>query len=158
MVDPITAVGLATTAFNGIKQAISMGKDIQSMGTQLGQWSKAISDLNYSHEKAQKPPWWKKLGGGVEANAMEVWMQKKKADEMREELRSHISLFYGPSAWDEIVKIEAQMRKEQKEAIYAKEEMKQKIMEWVVGIIATIIGGAIVIFVIWLIGKGQGRW
>ena len=158
MVDPITAVGLATTAFNGIKQAISMGKDIQSMGTQLGQWSKAISDLNYSHEKAQKPPWWKKLGGGVEANAMEVWMQKKKADEMREELRSHISLFYGPSAWDEIIKIEAQMRKEQKEAIYAKEEMKQKIMEWVVGIIATIIGGAIVIFVIWLIGKGQGRW
>lgn len=158
MVDPITAVGLATTAFNGIKQAISMGKDIQSMGTQLGQWSKAISDLNYSHEKAQKPPWWKKLGGGVEANAMEVWMQKKKADEMREELRSHISLFYGPSAWDEIVKIEAQMRKEQKEAIYAKEEMKQKIMEWIVGIIATIIGGAIVVFVIWLIGKGQGRW
>ena len=158
MVDPITAVGLATTAFNGIKQAISMGKDIQSMGTQLGQWSKAISDLNYSHEKAQKPPWWKKLGGGVEANAMEVWMQKKKADEMREELRSHISLFYGPSAWDEIVKIEAQMRKEQKEAIYAKEEMKQKILEWIVGIIATIIGGAIVAFVIWLIGKGQGRW
>jgi hypothetical protein len=158
MVDPITAVGLATTAFNGIKQAISMGKDIQSMGTQLGQWSKAISDLNYSHEKAQKPPWWKKLGGGVEANAMEVWMQKKKADEMREELRSHISLFYGPSAWDEIVKIEAQMRKEQKEAIYAKEEMKQKIMEWIVGIIATIVGGAIVVFVIWLIGKGQGRW
>jgi hypothetical protein len=158
MVDPITAVGLATTAFNGIKQAISMGKDIQSMGTQLGQWSKAISDLNYSHEKAQKPPWWKKLGGGVEANAMEVWMQKKKADEMREELRSHISLFYGPSAWDEIVKIEAQMRKEQKEAIYAKEEMKQKIMEWVVGIIATLVGGAVVIFVIWLIGKGQGRW
>ena len=158
MVDPITAVGLATTAFNGIKQAISMGKDIQSMGTQLGQWSKAISDLNYSHEKAQKPPWWKKLGGGVEANAMEVWMQKKKADEMREELRSHISLFYGPSAWDEIVKIEAQMRKEQKEAIYAKEEMKQKILEWIVGIIATVIGITVVVFVIWLIGKGQGRW
>jgi len=158
MVDPITAVGLATSAFNGIKQAISMGKDIQSMGTQLGQWSKAISDLNYSHEKAQKPPWWKKLGGGVEANAMEVWMQKKKADEMREELRSHISLFYGPSAWDEIVKIEAQMRREQKEAIYAKEEMKQKILEWIVGIIATIIGGAIVVLVIWLIGKSQGRW
>jgi len=158
MVDPITAVGLATSAFNGIKQAISMGKDIQSMGTQLGQWSKAISDLNYSHEKAQKPPWWKKLGGGVEANAMEVWMQKKKADEMREELRSHISLFYGPSAWDEIVKFEAQMRREQKEAIYAKEEMKQKILEWIVGIIATIIGGAIVVLVIWLIGKSQGRW
>ena len=158
MVDPITAVGLATSAFNGIKQAISMGKDIQSMGTQLGQWSKAISDLNYSHEKAQKPPWWKKLGGGVEANAMEVWMQKKKADEMREELRSHISLFYGPSAWDEIVSIEAKMRKEQKEAIYAKEEMKQKILEWIFGTILVVVGVTITVFVIWLIGKGQGRW
>lgn len=138
MIDPVTAVGLATTAFNGIKQAIAMGKDIQDMSGQLGNWAKAISDVDYAHQKAEKPRWWKKLGGGVQANAMEVWMQKKKADEMREELRSFISAVYGPSAWKEIVHIEGVMRKEQKEAVYAAQEMKEQIIAWVFGILFTL--------------------
>ena len=87
MIDPITAISLATTAFNGIKSAINTGKDIQSMGSQLGQWGKAISDLDFAHQKASKPPWYKALGGGVEANVMEIWTHKQKAKEMREELR-----------------------------------------------------------------------
>jgi len=140
MIDPVTAIGLATTAYNGIKSAIATGRDIQDMGSQLGQWAKAISDLDYAHKKAEKPPWYKALGGGVEANAMEVWMHKKKAQDMREELRSHISLYYGPSAWDEIVRIEADMRKEQKEALYRKEELKQSIMEWTLGIVCFVLG------------------
>lgn len=160
MIDPVTAIAGATAAYNGIKKAIGVGKELHDMAGTLQQWAGAMSDLDFAHKQAENPPMFKKIFGSsqIEQNALEVWGHKQKAKEMREELRSHISLFYGPSAWDEIVKIEAQMRKEQKEAIYAKEEMKQKIMEWIVGIIATIVGGAIVVFVIWLIGKGQGRW
>jgi predicted small secreted protein len=151
MIDPVTAVGLATTAFNGIKQAIAMGKDIQDMSGQLGNWAKAISDVDYAHQKAEKPRWWKKLGGGVQANAMEVWMQKKKADEMREELRSFISAVYGPSAWKEIVHIEGVMRKEQKEAVYAAQEMKEQIIAWVLGILLTLTACAAMSGIIYLI-------
>lgn len=158
MIDPVTAIGLATSAYNGIKSAIATGKDIQDMAGQLGQWSKAISDLDYAHKKAEKPKWWKSLGGGVEANAMEVWMHKKKAQEMREELRSYISLYYGPSAWDEIVSIEAQMRKEQKEAIYAAEERKEAIVEWIIGISAFIIVSGIVGGITYLVGLDRGYW
>ena len=154
MIDPVTAIGLATSAYNGIKTAIATGRDIQDMGSQLGQWAKAISDLDYAHKKAEKPPWYKALGGGVQASAMEVWMHKKKAQEMREELRSHISLYYGPSAWDEIVSIEAQMRKEQKEAIYRKEELKQSIIEWTLGIIAFIIALSILTGIVYLSYNG----
>jgi len=150
MIDPVTAIGLATTAYNGIKQAINMGKEIQDMGSQLSQWSKAISDLDYAHSKAEKPPWYKKLGGGIEANAMEVWMHKKKAQEMREELRQYISLYYGPSAWDEIIRIEAQMRKDQKEAVYAAQERKETIIAWLVGILVFGIGVATMVWIIWL--------
>jgi len=143
MIDPVTAIGLATSAYNGIKSAIATGREIQDMGSQLGQWAKAISDLDYAHQKAEKPPWYKALGGGVLANAMEVWMHKKKAQDMREELRSYISLYYGPSAWDEIVSIEAQMRKAQKEEIYRKEELKQSIIEWSLGILCFVLGVSI---------------
>lgn len=158
MIDPVTAIGLATTAFNGIKQAISVGRDIQDMSGQLGQWAKAISDLDYATQKADKPPWYKALGGGVQANAMEVWMHRKKAEQMREELRSHISLYYGPSAWQEIIRIEAEMRKEQKEAVYRAEEIKEKIIAWVVGLATAAIGILILGSIIYFIGVGQGRW
>jgi len=158
MVDPVTAIGLATTAFNGIKKAISVGRDIQDMTGQLGAWSKAISDIDYAHQKAEKPPWYKALGGGVQANAMEVWMHKKKADDMREELRSFISAVYGPSAWKEILRIEAQMRKEQKEAVYRAEEIKEAIITWTFGILITLVATCIMGGVIYWIGLTQNKW
>ena len=142
MIDPVSAIGMATAAYNGIKSAINTGKEIQDMGSQLGQWARAISDVDYAHAKAEKPPWYKALGGGVESNAMEVWMHKKKADEMREELRSYISLYYGPSAWKEIVNIEGQMRKERREQAYAAQERKELIIAWVAGLSVFALGAA----------------
>ena len=133
MIDPISAIGMATAAFNGIKSAINTGKDIQSMAGQLGQWGKALRDLDYAHTKAEKPPWYKALGGGIEANAMEVWAHKQKAKEMREELRQYISALYGPSAWNEIVAMEVEMRKQQRAAVYAAAEHKEKIIAWILG-------------------------
>ena len=160
MIDPFTAISLATTAFNGIKSAINTGKDIQSMAGQLGQWGKALSDLDYAHTKSTNPPMLKKLFGAsaIEQNALEVWGHKQKAKEMREELRSHISLFYGPSAWDEIVHMEVQMRKEQKQAVYAAQEYKEKIINIVVGTLITIAAGVLMVTIIYYIGVGQGKW
>ena len=158
MIDPVSALGMATAAFNGIKTAIATGKDIQSMAGQLGQWGKAISDLDYAHRKAEKPKWWKALGGGVEANAMEVWAHKQKAKEMREEMRQYISLYYGPSAWDEIVGIEVQMRKEQKEALYAQQEMKETIITWILSMFIILAASGIAITGIYYLGVSQGKW
>ena len=160
MIDPVTAIAGATAAYNGIKKAIGVGKELHDMAGTLSQWAGAMSDLDFAQRQAENPPMFKRVFGAstVEQNALEVWGHKQKAKEMRDELNSHISLFYGPSAWDEIVNIEAQMRKERKEAIYKSEERKQKILEWIVGIIASIIGAAVIGFVLWLIGKGQGKW
>ena len=158
MIDPFTAISLATTAFNGIKSAINTGKDIQSMGAQLGQWGKAISDLDFAHQKAQKPPWYKALGGGVEANVMEIWTHKQKAKEMREELRSYISALYGPSAWDEIVHMEVQMRKEQREAVYAAQEKKEAIVNAILATLAVLVGASVLVGAVYGIGVYQGKW
>ena len=160
MVDPLTAMGLATAAYKGIKTAIGAGKDIQDMAGTIGQWSRAVSDLNYSHEKAKNPPFFKKLFGAskIQQDALEIWAQKQKADEMRKELRSYISLYYGPSAWDEIVRIEGQMRKEQREAEYSRLERIETIKEWTIGILLMIVGTAVISFTIWIIGAGTGRW
>lgn len=160
MIDPISAIGMATAAYNGIKSAIATGKEISEMGSTLNQWATSLSDLDFAHKQAQDPPFFKKVFGAseIEQNALEVWGQKQKAKEMREELRSYISLYYGPSAWDQIVAIEAKMRKERKEAIYAAEERKQAIIEWAVGIIAALVSGAILFVIFYFIGVSQGKW
>lgn len=160
MIDPISAVGMATAAYNGIKSAIATGKEIHEMGSTLNQWATSLSDLDFAHKQAQNPPMFKKIFGSsdIEQNALEVWGQKQKAQAMREELKSYISLYYGPSAWDEIVRIEGEMRKKRKEAVYAAEERKQAILEWIVGITMTVVAATILGLVFYFIGVGQGKW
>ena len=157
MIDPFTAMAAATAAFNGIKKAVEVGKDISSMGNALSSWSKAVSDLDFLDQKAQKPPMYK-MFSDTQSNALEIWSQKQKLKEMREELRSHISFVYGPSAWDEIVRIEAQQRKEQRQAVYDKQEAIDNLIN--VAIIGLIIlaGVGSVILAMYLVGAKQGKW
>ena len=134
MIDPVTAIAGATAAFNALKKGIQVGRDLQDMGGQLSQWAGAIADLDFADRQTQKPPWYKALGSGVEAQAMEIWQAKQKAESMRKELKDYISVMHGPSKWQEILEIEAKLRKQKKEHEYRQIEIKQKIMEWSAGI------------------------
>lgn len=130
------------------------------MAGQLSQWAGAMSDLDFSHKQAENPPMFKKMFGAskIEANALEVWGHKQKAKELREDLRSHISLYYGPSAWEEIVRIEGQMRKKRASEVYAIEERKQMIIEWVVGILMAVALASLLGGIMYIIGVGTGKW
>jgi hypothetical protein len=160
MIDPVSAIGLASAAYRGIKAAISTGKELHDMAGTLSQWAGAMSDLDFSHKQAENPPMFKKMFGAskIEANALEIWGHKEKAKELREDLRSHISLYYGPSAWEEIVRIEGQMRKKRKEEVYAAEERKQLIIEWTVGIVMAVALASVLGGIVYLIGAGTGKW
>jgi len=98
--DPVTIIGGATVAFNALKKGFQFGKDLQEMGGQLNQWASSMSDLAYLEQKNKNPPWWKAMGGSVEAEALEIFTAKKKAEAMRQELKDWISFTYGPSVWD----------------------------------------------------------
>ena len=160
MIDPVTAIGLASAAYRGIKSAIQTGKELHDMAGQLSQWAGAMSDLDFSHKQAENPPMFKKMFGAskIEANALEIWGHKQKAKELREDLRSHISLYYGPSAWEEIVRIEGQMRKKRASEVYAIEERKQMIIEWVVGILMAVALASLLGGIMYIIGIGTGKW
>jgi hypothetical protein len=155
--DPFTAMAAATTAYKGIKKAVEVGREISSMGSTLSQWSKAVSDLDFLEQKAQKPPMYK-MFSDTQANALEVWTQKQKLKEMREELRSYISFVYGPSAWDEIVRIEAQQRKEQRDLVYKKKEFIDNVINGVLLGALVLAGLGATLVVLYLIGAKQGKW
>ena len=129
--DPVTIIGGATVAFNALKKGFQVGKDLQDMSGQLTQWASAMSDLSYAEQKNKNPPWWKALNGqSVEAEALEIFTAKKKAEAMRKELKDWISFSMGPSAWDELVATEGKIRKQKKEQEYRKAEMQEAIVTW----------------------------
>ena len=158
MIDPISALATATSAFNLIKQGFSVGRDVESMGKDLGRWMSAMSDLKKAHEYTQNPPLFKKIfnPGSVEEEAMAAFMAKKKAEDMRDELRQIISFTRGPSAWQELINMEAQIRKNRQKAIYDQKERRRKAIEYsAITFMLLVLVGTVVWF-FWFIMKAKG--
>lgn len=144
MIDPVTAIGVATTAFNAIKSGFQAGRDIEGMAGDLSRWMGAVSDIKKAEEYTQKPPLFKKLfaAGSVEEEALQTLMAKKKAEDMREQLKNIIMFSRGTAAWDELLRTEADIRKKRQKAIYDQEERRRKVLEYVaIGfLVACIVG------------------
>ena len=150
--DPVTIIGGATVAFNALKKGFQVGKDLQDMSGQLTQWAGAMSDLSFMEQKNKNPPWWKAVNGqSVEAEALEIFTAKKKAEAMRQELKDWISFSMGPSAWDELVATEGRIRKQKKEQEYRKAEMIEAIITWTVTGLLLVSGIGPIILIAWII-------
>ena len=157
--DPVSCVMMATGAFKALKGAIGAGKDLQEMTGQLATWGKAFSDFTNLEEREKNPPFWKKtFKGSDEETALEIFANKKKMEQMRQEIKDHISWNYGPSAWEEVLQIEARMRRQRKEELYKKQERIDAIINFSIGGVIFILGGGLLLLVFYLIGKQQGRW
>ena len=150
--DPVTIIGGATVAFNALKKGFQVGKDLQDMSGQLTQWAGAMSDLSFMEQKNKNPPWWKALNGqSVEAEALEIFTAKKKAEAMRQELKDWISFSMGPSAWDELVATEGRIRKQKKDQEYRKAEMIEAIVTWSLTAVIMIVGVGTLGFILYMV-------
>ena len=156
MIDPASAILMAGSAFNALRKGIQMGRDVESMAKDLSRWGKACADFDFAEQQIKKPPWYKALGGGIEAQALEIYAQRKQLENQREELRQWVCGVLGPSQWDAILEIEAELRKTQREHEYRRIELWQKITEWSLGIVLFIvcIGGLFTL--VWLMRTASG--
>ena len=122
--DPVTAIAAASSAFSLVKKGFEMGKDVESMYSDIGRWMGAVSDVNQAAKMAKNPPIFKKLfaGSSIEQEAME------------DELRTWINLTHGPNAWNELLKMQGRIRKQRQETLYRQAEIRRNILQ-VIGII-----------------------
>ena len=99
MLDPITlsaAVTGATAAYNGIKKAIMLGKEIEDLSGELGRWMNAVSDVDNIHKNANNPSALDKLfNGSIEEIAIQSFSSRKKLQKQREELKNWLIGHYG---------------------------------------------------------------
>ena len=85
MVDPISAFGMATAAFNAIKKGFEVVRDVESMYGDIGRWMTSCETVNKEAKNA------KTSGMSVEEEALEIFAHKKKIQAMEQELRTFVN-------------------------------------------------------------------
>lgn len=151
MIDPIT-IGLAFTAaqsaISGIKQAIAMGKDVNSIIGQVGRFFEAADQVHTASIKAKH--------GAMDKSAAEIGRQAlefaMRSNQLREDERALKDMIYWqlgkPEIWQEMIAERTRLLKEKRageEAVAkAKQAHKEKMAQY--GMLTMyLIGGAIVI-------------
>ena len=138
--DPVTAFGVATTAYKTIVAGFKVGKQVESMSKDLGRWMGAIQAVKEGHSKKKN-----RMFGSVEEEALETFAMKKKAIAMENELRTFVNMNYGPNAWNEVIRIQAEIRKQKKEAELEAQRKQRQVVE------NTIIGGLVLMFIFFVV-------
>ena len=144
--DPITAIGIASTAYSAIKKGFEVGKEVESMAGDLGRWMNAINAVKTSHSKAKG-----RRFGSVEEEALETFAAKKKAEQMENDLRNFIVGQYGVNAWQDIIRIQADLRRKQKEAELLAAQKRDELIYnlFIIGIIVLFV--SLTLPILWLI-------
>ena len=157
--DPVSCIALATGAYKTLRAGLDTAKDLSDMGQSLATWGKACADFNHLEERQKNPPFWQKtFKGSDEEQAILIWSKKEELARMRSELKDYISWNYGPKKWDEVLAIEAQMRKQRKDEIYRKQARIDAMKNFAIGAVIFVISGGLLFLFFYFLGKHQGRW
>ena len=155
--DPLTitaAMSVANSAFNAIKQGFSAARDIEQMSGDIGRWMGAVSDIDNAEKQAKNPPLFGKLfkAGSIEEAALAAYAAKKKLEEQRYELKMFLNMTYGPQAYNDLLAMEGQIRKQRQETVYKQQQLRRQIGEAITWfIVVAIIGGfAVLVAGIWI--------
>lgn len=131
MIDPVTAISVATHAFGTIKRMVAAGKDVEDTMGHIGRFYGAISDLSECKKRADNPPLFKKLvdSKSVNEEAMHIFAQQKKAQKLEKELRELLTMRFGPAGWKELIALRRKVREDRERTIYL-QERRRKALFW----------------------------
>jgi len=155
MIDPISAAATASAAFTALQRGFQVARSIEDMASDLSRWASAMSDLEFAHKQAQNPSIFKRVfySQSIEAEAMEAFAAKTRAEEQRAQLKQYIQYTYGQSKWDELVRKEGEIRRIRKETVHRQAERRRKFLEIVAIALVVVSGvGALILLVMWLKG------
>jgi len=155
MIDPFTALSVASAAVSQMRTLITNGRDASAA---MSKFAGAWSDINFAENKAANPPWYKSFSQSVEKEALEIYTAKRKMAEMKKEVETMIQFIHGPTGLAEYKDTIRAVRDERRKHEYKKEEIKQAIIDWTVGILCFLVVVGLIGVAIWFVGGSQGKW
>tara|TARA_R100000664_G_C2758406_1_gene147242 strand:- start:3856 stop:4341 length:486 start_codon:yes stop_codon:yes gene_type:complete len=159
MPDPLTvtaAITLASKAVNQVTKLVQSGRELEDCVGHISRWFECCSDINKARERAENPPFFKKLTNAksVESEALDAMIAQKKMRDQRAQLRELIMWQWGKDEWDNLLAQEKEIRERRAKAIHNRIILRQKIFDFVIGILGIIAVLGIIIGFIWVISLG----
>jgi len=159
MPDPLTitaAITLAGKAVNQVSKLVQSGREIEDCMSHISRWFECCSDVNKARERAENPPFFKKLANAksVQAEAMDAVIAQKKMRDQRAQLRELIMWQWGKDEWDNLLAQEKQIREKRQKLIHDRIVLKQKIFDFAIGIVGILAILGIIIGFFWIISLG----
>ena len=146
-------ISVAMAAVAAIKSGVSLGKDISSLGKEVGQLWGAIDEINGKHTKKKR-----RVFGSVNEEALDTFMAKKKAEDLEDELRQIITYTRGVSAWQELLRLRGQIKKQRQEEAEARKRQIRKYLEVTILTVCLIVGvGVLIAFILLLMAADAKR-
>jgi hypothetical protein len=124
MIDPAT-IALATTAFGLLRKGFAAGREIESMAGDLSRWMGACHDIEKAHNKAKS----RRFGKSVEEEALASWSAMRTIKQQREQLRLEM-LAINPQAWNDLIRLEGQIRKQRQIEEAERLKRQEEIITW----------------------------
>ena len=155
MIDPLTALSVASTAVGQMRSLIRAGQDTTAA---MSKFAGAWADINEAERQAKNPSFFHSFSGSLEARAANAFAAKKKAEALKKELESMIQAVYGPTGLREYKDILRNMRKTKEETEFKRARFKRAILEWTFGTILVIFSVGLLGVLFYFIGKSQGKW
>ena len=151
MIDPISislAFSAAQSAISGIKQAIAMGKDVNSIIGQVGQFFESADQVHLASIQAKHSSIGKS-DAQLGRQALEFAMH---SNQLREDERALKDMIYWqlgkPQIWEEMVKERARLLKEKREGeealAKAKQAHKEKMAKYFMLSLYVLSGGLVI--------------
>ena len=159
MPDPLTitaAITLAGKAVSSVSKLVQSGRELEDCASHISRWFECCSDVNKARERAENPPFFKKLtnSSSVQAEAMDAVIAQKKIRDQRAQLRELIIWQWGKDEWDNLLAQEKQIREKRQKLIHDRIVLKQKIFDFTIGIVGILAILGIIIGFIWIISLG----
>lgn len=141
----IAAVNVCASAYRFMKTAVNEGKDLNDMGRAIGKFFDAREEISVLEQKATNPSKIEKLFGGksVEAQALEITLQKNRALQLERELKDLFLWSGNGHLWQDTLRERARLRNLRIAEAKQKAQSRAAMID-----IAAIIGTFAVIFVI----------
>jgi hypothetical protein len=154
MLDPVSALAIATSAYNVIKRGIEMGRELEDLSGLLGTWFGAVADVKSAEEEAKDPPLFKKLvsSGSVEQQALQALIARKKIEQQERELRELIVWRWGTEEYTAMMRDRSRIKDTRVKAIQNQRRKMRKFIANVLTIVVIIgLVGALLALIIGII-------
>lgn len=150
--DPITLLAAASAAFNGVKQLVDHGREIEDVFAQLSKWATATSDLQeWCRQEETKPSIFKKLSFNDDtAEALNVISIRMKLAQQEKDIREMFQWYGPPGAYEEFIAERRRIKAQREKMIYEQARRRKEFIWFCINSTIIVLSVALIGWMGWL--------